>query len=227
MERKTNDLWGVVALEVNHLLLLIGETIRFGGVPLKGFGLLVRTSFIALPLVVGITLYQKEVVPFEKEFAEEISTVYRIGIVVISLAALALGSPGFAIGTLSMFIINICLDKELNQALFAPIYASAAFLAAIGYTAQAFAASGTVALMAKISSVATWGLFCLQDPLRFYLHDELGDWEKRSCALVTDYRSSPSFYTHHDYYRPSIYNLKMPVHNVRKGLAALSRPYIW
>ena len=159
--QKKSDTWITIALQANHLLLLAAETVRYAGLPLGSFGLLVQTAYVLTPLsfaAVGLT--NKEVAPLSPERADQLNTVYRVGVVAASVATLALGNPVFAAASLSMLAFDAYAKGEASQ-VFAQIKKVTAFCALIGYGAQAFASQGVMAAMATCSTMIVGSKLCL------------------------------------------------------------------
>lgn len=185
--QKKRDTWVTAALQANHLLLLTAETVRYAGLPLGSFGLLVQTAYVLTPLsfaLLGLT--NKEVAPLSPERADQLNTVYRVGVVAASVATLVLGNPVFAGASLSMLALDLYAKGEPSQ-LFTLTKKVAAFCALIGYGAQAFVSQGVMAAMATFSTIVVGGKLCLFDLIQ---SNASLDVEEKKSESVTDQSES-------------------------------------
>lgn len=211
--RKTPDTWVTAALQVNHLLLLTAETIRFAGLPLGSFGLLVKTAYILAPL--SLVASESKVSPLSPEKVKQLNTAYRVGVVASSLATFALGNPVFAAASLSMLAIDVLAQGEVKK-IFAHVKKVAALLALAGYGMQVFACQGIMAGMAKISTVVMGGKVCL-------------DWERSLPSLEKSVLPSRCA-VHHYYHDDRRRYFPVPQRSVVSSGSSgnmLCRPSVW
>lgn len=195
--QKKPDTWVTVALQANHLLLLTAETVRFAGVALGGFGLLVQTAYVLTPLsLAAVGLSKKEVVPLSPQRAEYLNTAYRMGVIANSVATLALGNPVFAAASLSMLAIDAVVKGEAGQ-VFAQIKKVAALCALIGYGAQVFVSQGVMASLAQVSTVIMGAKLCVFDLIRGRVPTIATD-QKESTNLSTTFPKKRPEFTYYD-----------------------------
>lgn len=203
---KKPDTWVTTALQANHALLLSAETARFAGLSLGSFGLAVQAAYICTPLTFAIGLYTKQVMPLSSERADQLSNVYRAAVVVNSLATLALGNPVFAAASLSMLAIDVVASGNTKE-LFAYVKKAAAVLALVGYGAQAFAAEGIMAGLAKVSTVAAGiKLFLVDNGLLSSEGNSLPSDITKSTSFPTERKIHDCCHNHEVYVEGSVKN---------------------
>jgi hypothetical protein len=150
-EKKTGT-WLSVALQVNHLFLLMVETLQAVGIPFGLFGTFVRAIFILTPLVLLNDLREEKISEQEAQVAQQVNKIYYVGVIAVSVATLVLGNPLFAITSLSMLAIDALVAGKAKE-IFAQIKKTAGVLAIVGYGAEVFAGQNMIAALAMVSTI--------------------------------------------------------------------------
>lgn len=150
-EKKTGT-WLSVALQVNHLFLLMVETLQAVSIPFGLFGTFVRAIYILTPLVLLTSLREEKITEQEAKVAQHVNKIYYIGVVAASVATLVLGNPLFALTSLSMLAIDSMVSGKAKE-IFAHVRTTAGVLALVGYSAQVFAGQSMIAGLAMVSTV--------------------------------------------------------------------------
>lgn len=150
-----------ITLQANHLLLLTAETIHFAGSPLGAFGTVVKIACALTPAAALYTDLTSKKESISQERLDQISTIYQVGVVMTSLATLALGNPVFALASLSVLALDAVASGK-GEYILSVAKKVGACLALIGYGAQAFAAEGVLAGLTAIST-AVVGLYSLPE----------------------------------------------------------------
>lgn len=149
--RKT-DTWTSVALQINHLLFLMAETMHAVSIPLGTFGTLARITYVLTPLVLLTSRNRQEITRREAKCAQQLSQFYRVGVIAASVATLVLGNPLFAMTSLSMLAIDTVVTGQA-KAVFSQVKKTAAAITLVSYGAQSFAEKGITASLTQISTV--------------------------------------------------------------------------
>ena len=156
------DTWISTALQVNHILLLTAETLRFAAIPLNGFGTLVQITYALTPLALTAGLRSK-ITLFEAKCAQQFTALYRLSVIVTSIATALLGNPAFALASLSMLAIDAWVQNETNGSSWDLVKKTCAVFALFGYGDQVFSAQSFLANIAKISTVIMGIKLCIID----------------------------------------------------------------
>lgn len=229
VNQNSNEKWMGVALQVNHLLLLSAETIRFAGAPLGAFGTVVKVACALTPVALGVGLYNKEAIPFTDKRVDQWNTVYKTGVVVASLATLALGNPAFAVASLGMLAIDTYVEGK-GKEVFEVVKKVAAACALIGYGAQAYAADGLLAGINAINAFVVGGKQIVSMERPNVSYDDIRDKD-----AFSDNDSDDSWHNRKDYigqrdsdrYAPN-YRPELPQNSgVSEALSHLCRPSVW
>lgn len=144
--------WMTLASQANHLFLLGAETARFAGFALGPVGTAIKVSCLLTPVALGVGLHNKEAIPFTDARIDQWNKVYKTGVIVASLATLALGNPAFAVGSLSMLAIDAYVEGKGREVFDSVKKVAAAFCLA-GYAAQAALGEGLLAGANAISAL--------------------------------------------------------------------------
>ena len=156
------DTWISTALQVNHVLLLTAETMRFAAIPLNGFGTLAQITYALTPLALAAGLRNK-ITLFEAKCAQRFTTLYRLSVIVASVATALLGNPAFALASLSMLAIDAWIQNETNESSWDLVKKTCAVFALFGYGDQVFSAQSFLADIAKLSTVIMGVKLCIVD----------------------------------------------------------------
>lgn len=153
---KANEQWTCVAFQVNHLLISALSNVKslsLASSSLGVFSVVVQTACALTPVaMLADTLYCKDVVPFSEKTVKLLNTVYQVGVIVNSLAMLALGSPVFALASLSMLALNALVSGRVKD-IFDDVKKFSALYFLVGFGAKALREQGTMASIVKGSAV--------------------------------------------------------------------------
>lgn len=212
----TAQKWMIPTLQADHLLLMAAETIRAANAPMRGFDLVVKAACVLPPLALAAGLINKEAIPFSEKGIERWNQVYQTGVVVASVAALALGNPMFAAASLSMMAIDAVAKGGLREVVDVVKGIGATF-ALIGYGAYAVSSNGAMAAANAVSAFIVGGdrfasllRSIPQDPYEPPVPDNDSDDEDSSRGIDGRYMESPGVsFSARDlgsaFVRPSVY----------------------
>jgi hypothetical protein len=137
------------ALKVNHLLLTSAQTLYALGNPINTMALMVTTACALTPAILADS---QNLVSFSESTRKQINVVYQTGIVVNSVAMLALGNPAFALASLAVLALNATATGQIKEILEGVKRACGAITLAI-YGAHLFSSRETLASAASFSAV--------------------------------------------------------------------------
>lgn len=214
--------WSTVALQVNHLLLLTAETLCFAVHPLGAFKTFVQAVYVLTPLSLiaplAAVIDENAKLALSPKQAQLINKIYRIAVASLSLAALALGDPYFAAGSLAMLAIDLATSKSAHQ-VFTHLAKIPALCALIGYGSQVFC-SALRSPSPEILKVAAVGSTVLMS-IKLCLIDSVIALN-RLLPETASKREEPSFYQYpfyssHCYHQYPGYTPPPPSHSFGGG----------